>query len=300
MLPRLSTVAVVVFWLATMSWLVVTKVVPPLLIGDPPSYQRQVEHVLDTGTDQHGWDLFWNHAQVGWAGTRQTQLEDGNISFRTYVRLDEVPIEDIFPTILGNLLGNDGVLSKHLHLEADTRIQVDPHGNLIDFDSGMKLAGIPLYMRGVVQGNQLKVSIPSLGTGHSSSTYLPADSMVGGVLSPQSQLHDLYVGQKWTQPVHSPFTPRGRAIEILQAEVEDEEVIRWNDRDVRTFRVVYRSDQGSGLNSAVKGRMWVQADGTVLKQEMAVLSSKLTFVRSTEPIDELPRLEIFDTHTPRE
>ena len=35
-------VAVVVFWLAMMLWLVAEKVVPPLLVGAPPSYKNIV------------------------------------------------------------------------------------------------------------------------------------------------------------------------------------------------------------------------------------------------------------------
>ena len=32
--------AVVILWLATMSWLVKEKVLPPLLVGEPPNYSR--------------------------------------------------------------------------------------------------------------------------------------------------------------------------------------------------------------------------------------------------------------------
>ena len=31
-------VIVVLFWLATMSWLIVAKVLPPMRVGEPPSY----------------------------------------------------------------------------------------------------------------------------------------------------------------------------------------------------------------------------------------------------------------------
>ena len=44
MLSRWSNIAIVLFWLATMSWLVVTKFLPPLRIGQPPDYHAILEH----------------------------------------------------------------------------------------------------------------------------------------------------------------------------------------------------------------------------------------------------------------
>ena len=38
MYGRWYTTAVVFCWLASMTWLVTTKILPPLQLGDPPSY----------------------------------------------------------------------------------------------------------------------------------------------------------------------------------------------------------------------------------------------------------------------
>ena len=43
MYSRWFNAAVVVLWLATMSWLVTEKVLPPLLVGEPPSYHQVIE-----------------------------------------------------------------------------------------------------------------------------------------------------------------------------------------------------------------------------------------------------------------
>ena len=40
---RWFNTAVVLLWLVTMTWLVKEKVLPPLLVGEPPSYSRIVE-----------------------------------------------------------------------------------------------------------------------------------------------------------------------------------------------------------------------------------------------------------------
>jgi len=45
--------------------------------------------------------------------------------------------------------------------------------------------------------------------------------------------------------------------------------------------VVYRSDPGHGLGSDEhpRGRLWVRRDGTVLKQQVMIFNSTMTFVR---------------------
>jgi hypothetical protein len=70
--------------------------------------------------------------------------------------------------------------------------------------------------------------------------------------------------------------------------------LNWNGRVVDTWLVVYRTDPGSGLGSAGNecGRLWVckdgPKDGTVLKQQMTVARSTLTFIRT--PDEEALRL----------
>jgi hypothetical protein len=111
--------------------------------------------------------------------------------------------------------------------------------------------------------------------------YLPQDALVGDALSPQTRLPKLRVGQTWTVPVYSPFRPPRCPLEILQATVERNEGITWNGRKVEAWLVVYSSDPGAGLDSAKtsRGKLWVRHDGTVLKQELMILSSRLSFVR---------------------
>ena len=50
---------------------------------------------------------------------------------------------------------------------------------------------------------------------------------------------------------------------------------------MRTWLVVYRSESGNGADGSQKprGQLWVRHDGTVLKQEVTVLGSNITFVR---------------------
>ena len=52
---------------------------------------------------------------------------------------------------------------------------------------------------------------------------------------------------------------------------------RWN-----TLVVEYRKSSGAGGLQDVRGQMWVRADGLVLKQQAALLTSQLVFVRVPE------------------
>ena len=62
MYPRWFNVAVVALWLATISWLIATKVVPSLLIGEPPNYAtilsaQEVDPPI-------GWTIDWDDRRL--------------------------------------------------------------------------------------------------------------------------------------------------------------------------------------------------------------------------------------------
>ena len=70
---------VVLLWLAMMSWLVMEKVLPPLLVGEPPSYSKIVE--AQGHAPPVGWRISCNGRRLGWAlsDTKlQPQRPDGD------------------------------------------------------------------------------------------------------------------------------------------------------------------------------------------------------------------------------
>jgi hypothetical protein len=75
--------------------------------------------------------------------------------------------------------------------------------------------------------------------------------------------------------------PPGNPLEILHAEVERLETITWNGHREETWLVVYRRDSGFvlGGNKSPRGKLWVRRDGAVLKQQVMMLDSTMTFVR---------------------
>ncbi len=60
--------------------------------------------------------------------------------------------------------------------------------------------------------------------------------------------------------------------------------LAWGGRTVDTFLVVYRTDAGAAVGSAggPRGKLWVRHDGMVLKQQMMIFRSTLTFLRMGE------------------
>jgi hypothetical protein len=123
---------------------------------------------------------------------------------------------------------------------------------------------------------------------------LPPNLLVRDAFTPRGELTDLRLGQTWTIPVYRPFPPNS-PVQIVEARVERHEIIIWNGDDVETKLLVYRSDAGSGIHATREpiGREWIRADGTVLRQEIALSGLKLLFERLPDEALE-PRRQLMD------
>ena len=88
-------VIVVLFWLATMSWLVVAKVLPPLRVGEPPSYRS----ILDQSQKQLPvcWNIRLQDKSIGWAANRVERRPDGITELVSRVYLQDVPLDRFAP-----------------------------------------------------------------------------------------------------------------------------------------------------------------------------------------------------------
>jgi hypothetical protein len=149
----------------------------------------------------------------------------------------------------------------------------------------LAIAGIPdaIKLQGQIEGATLYLTVQSGEVTYKVDQALPPNALVADELSPQTRLPGLRVGQAWTMPLYSPFSPPTSPIEILEARVEQDQRIRWAGDMVNTRMVVYRGDAGAGMGSdEVRGRMWVREDGLVLMQEIALLRSNFQFVRLSQ------------------
>jgi hypothetical protein len=290
---------IVAFWLSAMSWLVVAKVLPPLLLGEPPTYRTilatdpkhpvQSEHVT--------WDIEVDQRKVGAATTSVVPMSDGVRELRSDVRFWDLPLDSISPLRLGAYARLPDGRPRSVSLGAKATFEVDPLGRLLGFESTLELGVLaePIRVQGAVEGTQLHLTVRSGDFVYRHDSVLPNDSLLSDALSPQSRLPGLRVGQTWLVPLYSPFHQRTQPLEALEARVERTEPLVWHGSVVETLLVVYYDEQGGRLGGASepRGRLWVHPDGTVLQQEAPLVNSMLRFVRrpesDTEPTDVTPR-----------
>ena len=281
---RWYNTAVVILWLATMSWLVTKKVLPPLRGGEPPSYRQVIE--AQNRDPPVGWRVLWKGKQLGWALTDTKSQPTGMTEVHGRVHLDTFPIGAVTPVWLQPFLTLVRKPVEQLHLDARSEMLIDTLGRLLRFDSTVQLAPLidKITMRGTVEGGQLELVVSSGNQSGSSEVFLPPKALLADALTPQTRLPGLHVGQTWSVPVVNPLWPSKSRIEIISAKVEKAETILWNGVREDAWLVVYRRDSGTGGGDEqnVQGRLWVRRDGAVLRQEAMLFDSPIVFVRVTD------------------
>jgi hypothetical protein len=279
-------IGVVVFWLATMTWLVIVKVLPPLQVGEPPSYRSVYDAAPDSKRQEVAWEMLWNDRRIGIATTRIDRRHGGVTEVRSFVHFSRVPVDELAPAWLRGPLRSAVQSIGILSMDARSRLEIDPIGRLSFISSRMRVDGhdAEINIQGKVQGTTLKGTVRAGSFSQPFERYLPPDALMGDELSPQARMPGLRVGQEWTVPVYSPlrFSENRNPVDVLHAKVEGYETVAADDESVLTLAVVYRSDSGSILSGgqAPRGKMWVSEDGTVLKQTAYIFGSQLTFERA--------------------
>lgn len=276
---------VVLFWLSTMTWLVVAKVVPPLRRGDPPSYHSMYFDDKDSNDEQPvGWEMTLNGKPLGFAVNKLARMGTGVTEVRGRIHFDRIPLQEFSPTWANVLLQTISLPPEATQMDVFSSLEIDPLGHLTRFRSALRVAGMreSVVITGRAQASRLLIDVES-GQFQSPQfeAFLPRDALVADELSPQTRITGLQLNQEWTVPVFSPLRPPKNPVEILQAKVESRDPIEWEGKVTGAFRVVYRADSGSVFSSSrePRGKLWVRDDGTVLKQEVNVLGSQLVFTR---------------------
>jgi hypothetical protein len=299
MASRLYHSLVVLFWLASMTWLLVEKVAPPLLGGRPPDYRSVLE---EPEAKPDYWRITWNGRRIGSVVSQIVDRQDGRREMRSVVRFEDLPLESMLSELLGAfasfakpMLGS----TQNYQLEAilATRLAFDEERRLGAFSTVLDLAETPSFLTvtgDVTDDRKLSVVVRFAdswgGTGEGKQEFrqqldLPANALVGDTFTPKVKLEDLQVGQSWTIPVYRAFPPNS-PVQIVEAKVERHDIILWEGNDVETMLVVYRPEAGSGLRAATQAtaREWVRRDGLVLRQELALSGLILRFERHTRAI----------------
>jgi hypothetical protein len=281
-------IAVVVFWLATMGWLVKEKIAPTLLIGTPPRYSDIVDGYRRERVV--GWNIQWKDRNIGWAVTRTEILGDDLTEVKNIIQFRELPIQEIFP-LIWQVLASDSPVPR-LRLRLETTLLFDPLKRLSSFQTRLKTPESKepfVVVRGNIDKGKLQVSVQSGTFVYDTELPFQSNTLLTDSFSPQATLPNLRDGQKWTVEVYSPFqipqqTVSSRPLEVIHAEVQGRDVIFWQQKPHLCWVVVYKNDPAESLNSqgGPRGRVWVDETGLVLKQEAKVGGGKIVLIRLDE------------------
>lgn len=291
---RCYRIAVLALWLAATGWLVVRKIVPTLLIGEPPAYAiagRQRQRPV-------AWYLNFNESRLGWALSEIGRQTTDVTEIHSLVHIDGLPWEQLLPAYLREIARASVQAANSKHMEVESNMLINPLNQLQSFDT--KVRALPstgqslVAIDGNVEGDALVLNSRWGNYPQEKITVPMPDNKIRDSFSPETELRGLRLGQKWTIVSYSPLSLPSNALDWLQhrpptvvllAEVEEKKDLMWNGKVEPAWLVVYRSDtsQSPRSESTVCNRMWVRvSDGIVLREEVVMAGNTLTFSRMTE------------------
>jgi hypothetical protein len=270
---KIFIAVVTLLWGATMSWLLVAKILPPFFNGDPPS----TGSVLNK--QAVAWSIEVEGDRVGYAVSQSVPGALDATEIHSRVSISNIPLKQIAPHWMANLVQNIG----DIQLDMRTRTTIDPLGNLASFDTKIQVNDLPsaIRMLGNVHGDSLQIKLQAGEFKRRFEYPWPKDTWLGRELTPDAKLLRVYVGRRWQHDVYSPFSAPQNPIEVVEAEVVEENPILHQGRLVNARRVEYRSLSGAGIaaDNRLRSIVWVADDGTVLRQDAHFMNVRLRFER---------------------
>jgi hypothetical protein len=271
---RIFIAVVVMLWTGTMSWLMVSRILPPFFHGEPPIQSTVAE------TEPNCWQIEFGGQKVGYAVSQTVPGDLGTTEVHSRVKLDDIKLRRLLPFQFGSLIHGSGAID----LDMRARLALDSLGNLSSFDTRVQVNEMPLVLivRGQVEGAELRVKLTAGEFTREERFPAPASALLANELLPEARLLGVDVGRKWQQEVFSPFTT---SVQLVQAEVMDEGYIQHRGERRKVRRIEYRSLSAAGVaaDNTLRSVVWVAEDGNVLRQEVQLLNAALRFERCFEP-----------------
>lgn len=183
---RIFVGVVVMLWMATMSWLMVARILPPFFNGEPPG------HGVITNDEPVCWDIEHDDDVVGHAVSKAVPGAAGTTEIHSRVQLDGLEIRKLAPQWMSTIVRGIGAIS----LDTRSRIVIDSLNNLSSFETRVQLNDLPLVMKvtGRVDGPDLLLKINSGEVTHTARYPVPKDSLLASELIPEPKLLQVYVG----------------------------------------------------------------------------------------------------------
>ena len=188
MSSRWFNISVFALWLTTMSWLVTVKIMPSLVLGDPPD--RVAMLAAQAKEELVGYEVRWEEQQIGHALIRSDRMESGATLVDGQIHFDRLPIRRMVPGVLLELLGLRDSAPEAIELDAKNQVLFHANGQMQRFDSTIALdpAASTVRVEGFVAGETLILTIRSAGVTYETRRPLPHQAMVSDWLMPQSRM----------------------------------------------------------------------------------------------------------------
>jgi hypothetical protein len=250
MLNKLVYAAIVLFWIGAMSWLVRHDVIPALTARDVPSIKAE------------GWlegEKRESQARIeDKTGKRIGTIWSTHTAGRNGVSRSDVFLSERLPPLPRLRIQVDADFTLDGELD-EVLLEVDGIGKRIKLE-GENMSGNLAFILWVGQRRQLfKIDADAAG-------------MLGDVFRPFPALPNIEVGQSWRMHVVNPLAAIsgfGSKLIPMIVKVRARERLLTDQGAVECF--VVETDHGA--------RAWVDADGTVLRQEADVpIGGRLTVV----------------------
>jgi hypothetical protein len=285
---RIFTVVVTLLWASTMSWLLVAKILPPFFGGEPPYLGSLLRQRIVC------WEIECLEKPVGWAVSQAVPGTLDTTEIHSRVIVEDIPLREMAPQWMSSVVSSLGPI----RLDMRNRVALDSLSQLTWFDTKVRLNEMPtvIKMIGRVKDSGLHVQFETGDFSHEVRYPTPNKSMLGGELTPDAKLLQMYVGRRWQKEVYSPFRTPNQSIELVQAEVVAEETIHYDGKLVNTKRVDYRSLSSAGVSEddTLRARAWVADDGLVLRQDVYMMNVRLRFNRKQDRESQRLAAELLD------
>ncbi len=265
---RLVVFGIVVFWLASATWLVVREVVPRFQAADAPPFE--IDLTDEVGANSITWIVYHQGAKVGGGISHVRRGPDRTFDFLSKFHFDKFKL-----------------FNKLQIRELSNRYRVTPAGRLVE--AGAKVyVGEFFGLGGEIKGNVVDGDFHPevhLIVNNKPQKVMDLDPVKisghGTILNPMhliNRLSGLRQGQRWTipllDPVSSVLPGKKVTIPLLIAEVFSTN-LEWAGEDFACFRIDYWEP-----GKKVTASTWVRRlDGLVLQQEAGHEEMNLVLVR---------------------
>ena len=270
---RLVSLMILIYWSVAAFCLLTWDVLPELTMGYPPDLRaiafasnssRSVRWSIQVIDDPQAPDY---RRTVGEAITTASRRPDAWYEMGSHVEFDA-----------GDLLrGTVFATRSSIHILIDGKYNVDPTGNLHDFELHVKSREFGdelVNVKGQVKGSSME--IVSKGPMEILNKVMKFEyeprSVVQDVLGPFDRLPGLQVGQRWESRIVNPFTGK---VDTVRARVVRRTVIDWDASPVNAFEIEQKM-------SGVSMKTWVRTDGMILRQGVPLPFVRMMLERRPE------------------